>query len=259
MFPKIVILRFNRAFHEDHSNCYQSAAAICNALQEPGFATNTSISLFGASRSESLSDQSSPKNRTYNQISIVHVLTVAVKAGWLPGNPMADIPLLYPPNSKPAASNDGRIEIQPNEGIFINLKGISSEVDEFRSLSPEYFFINCQLLWIDLDGDGSLHRKPIIVPVFRKNQFYYLCSGERESKVYKVQDPLMLFFSHEGHLLLELNLSAAYCGSRYCARVDLRGDGHAHEMNSISNGHNDVLLSIPKLVYRGPSNWDSQS
>ena len=254
MFPKLVIVRFKQAFYESDNNCYQSAVALCNALQEPGLVTNSSISLVGSIQREAASPQSLPENRPNKLISIGHVLTALVKAGLLPGNPTADIPLFHPPGSNPATSSDGKIVIQPSEGIFRNLKGIPSEVNEFRSLAPEYFFISCQLLWKDFYGDGSVRRKPLIIPVFRKDQSYYLCSGERDSLVFKVLDPIALFFSHEGHLSLEISLSSAY--HSHGARVDLRGDGNCNAINRRYGQH--ALLSIPKLFYRGPSNWDSQ-
>jgi hypothetical protein len=82
-----------------------------------------------------------------------------------------------------------------------------------------------------------------------------VCSGEQDSKVYKVDDPKSVFFSHRGHRMLELHLSLAYPG-HISARVDLRGDGGRTSIDLFNDEHTS-LFSIPRMFLKGPTNWDS--
>ena len=62
--------------------------------------------------------------------------------------------------------------------------GDPDEADEFISRSLPYFFINCGVVKLEVDGYRATHQ--ILVPVFSKTNKYYICGGESNTAARKL-------------------------------------------------------------------------
>ena len=94
----------------------------------------------------------------------------------------------------------------PNFRLF---DGRMQEKQEFILQAPPFFFVNCQLQRTDVEGDFRVVQ-PLVAPVFKKRGDYYICGGQSNSKVYRIGDIGKLFFTAEGHDMLEAVLSLPF-------------------------------------------------
>ena len=92
------------------------------------------------------------------------------------------------------------------------------EIPVFKEMNPPFFFIVCKLTKCDIDK-GSTVVEPLLVAAFRKGGTYYLFGGQKKCKLYKIEDPIWLFFSSEGHDRLEAILAAPY-GQYISVKID---------------------------------------
>jgi hypothetical protein len=233
---QLLILRFRSCEKSDHvAASYSVCTAICNALQEPSLVNNGSIMIFGNSYGDYVRNEYSANMRSTLHMGLLNVLNVAVRVGGLPGDPMADAPLF---------SNSGSGRREDRECIFKFWNGVPEEAEEFIKLDPPFFFISCQLMWVN-SYEGRAEKAPRIIPVFRKGDYYYICTGEDKAKVLRVLNPVALFFSNAGHDLLQLYLSNSYEGMKQITfdRDDCTSKTHE-------------IYCVPKEFYRDPTDWD---
>ena len=86
-------------------------------------------------------------------------------------------------------------------------------------MNPPFFFIVCKLTKCDIDK-GLMVVEPLLVAAFRKGgKDYYLFGGQKKCKLYKIEDPIWLFFSSEGHNQLVAILIAPY-GQYILVKID---------------------------------------
>ena len=236
----LVILRFNEPTSLHDSFSFSLSACICNAMQEPALINNGSIMVWGGGYMDYKQNKLTTEERARQAdiITLHSMLVAAVRLGALPGTPCSSgLELSIPSDDK-------------HENIFEFLDGVPSEADAFskRNPPPPYLFIR-YALWY-LAQDGTVKKQDRVVPAMFKGGHYYICSGEKTSKVFRVHDPASIFFTIEGHNLLSLHLSCEYgSGSSVmrCPRVFF-------ERNCDGEPHN--LICVPKYFNRGPSVWD---
>ena len=98
--------------------------------------------------------------------------------------------------------------------------GFEFEKEEFRRMSPKFFFIICDMLI----GTGEVNyndplqglrrRAQLVVPVILKGGYYYIIPGRENIPLYRIHNPEHFFFSTEGKSALVSLLNQWYCHNR---------------------------------------------
>ena len=134
---------------------------------------------------------------------------------------------------------------EKDERNYALLNGTYDEISTFLDAKPKILLINCSIARIG--SDGILSMSPHLVGAIFWDGKYFICGGEHNSKVYKVCDPVKLFFSPQGHETLLIHLAKAYTGMTGFPRV---------VFNKTSDNIPRDILCMPKLLNWEPKNWN---
>lgn len=110
--------------------------------------------------------------------------------------------------------------INPHD-LCLFMGGFESEVEQFKTLSPRFFFITCDILKLN-DGfpQGDMGcvgiRTQLVVPVVLRGGYYYVIVGKGNTPVYRIHHPTQFFFSPKGKDFLTQMLVRSHCESKDC-------------------------------------------
>ena len=97
--------------------------------------------------------------------------------------------------------------------VFIGC--FESDVEEFKRMSPKFFFIICDMLIAGEDPlQGLGDRAQLVVPVILKGGYYYIIPGRENTPIYRIHHPEQFFFSAEGRCTITRLLTQWHCHNR---------------------------------------------
>ncbi|KAK1744847.1 hypothetical protein QTG54_004138 [Skeletonema marinoi] len=160
------------------SNIIDNACtSFCNAIQEPGMLSNVFLANQGL-----FTSNLNPGSSTARMPHVFDIISV-----------MFNIVTHHSP-----------VDGAPNNSeICLFMSGIESEVGLFMRMNPKFFFITCRILTDFTNVDSFVACANVSFPVVFKGGHYYIIIGEENTPIYRVHQPVKLFFTFEGKLILK--------------------------------------------------------
>jgi len=160
------------------SNIIDNACtSFCNAIQEPGMLSNVFLANQGL-----FTSNLNPGSSTARMPHVFDIISV-----------MFNIVTHHSP-----------VDGAPNNSeICLFMSGIESEVGLFVRMNPKFFFITCRILTDFTNVDSFVACANVSFPVVFKGGHYYIIIGEENTPIYRVHQPVKLFFTFEGKLILK--------------------------------------------------------
>lgn len=181
--PKLLLQRYKF----NNRTLFNRYASFCNAIQFPGL-INISGHYCSVGRTPNLDEHWRPSIFDYFGYCMTSLQEVSTD----PNSRLNNFDILSP------IGDGGR-------GIAI-----------FNDRKPPFFFIESRLVIEsqsnDIDGNmnATYSSEEHFVAVIHKNDKYYICPGEENSLIYRVDCPEKVFFTQEGHGILALILRRSF-------------------------------------------------